>query len=503
MKSRTAADDGTGWAARARAVARACRSYAWPHTLFGRLVIILVAGMFAGQLLTSTIWFETHDNRALEIPVRLFASRLADSVRLLDATTDREARRALASRLGDAHYTLTLIDGPAAEPPLNVAGRATRDLLASVMRERLGAGVPVRLVEARLRDDRGRPRGILALFDSCMPMGEFRVETQLADGTWLDAHGLEGQAGMVFEPHALVLDYLLRIYFVRLLAVFAFALVAVRFAVGPLRQLADAARALGRDIHRPPLPETGPLEVRSAARSLNSMQQQLIESIGTRTRVLAAVSHDLRSPITRLRLRAEMLGDAEARERFRTDLADMEAMVQATLEFVQGVEVTQARHNVDIDSLLRALGDDYAEAGEAVSVEGRAARPVPGYPRNLKRCLQNLIDNAIRYGGGRAAVCVEDSVRELRIVVSDDGPGIHGEGMLERVFEPYFRVAGSRNAATGGTGLGLSIARTIAVAHGGTLVLRNRAQGGLDAILTLPREAASAQRNDGGPDEGV
>jgi signal transduction histidine kinase len=262
----------------------------------------------------------------------------------------------------------------------------------------------------------------------------------------------------------------------------------VRFAVQPLRQLAKAAEALGGNIYRAPLPVTGPIEVRSAAQSFNSMQQQLTESLAQRTRFLTAVSHDLRSPLTRLRLRVEMLPDAQWRERLRDDIDDMEAMVRTTLDAVQGVEVTETRHDIDLDSMLEGLAEDAREAGHAVTVEGSAGRPLAGYPRNLKRCLQNMLDNAIRYGES-ATIRVTDAGRSVQIVVSDRGPGIADAKLLEQVFEPYFRIASSRNEASGGTGLGLTIARSVAAAHGGTLVLRNRAERGLDAVLTLPREA--------------
>jgi len=474
----------------------------WPDTLFGRLVMILAVGMFAGQLLTSTIWFDTHENRALEMPARLFANRLADSIRLLERAPDDAARRALVQQLSDEHYRLQLIDAPSprqtaplAARGLSVVERTVGDLIGSVLRHRLGSAVDVRLFDVQLRDRDSSRTGILTLFDTNMPSGDFHLQVKLPAGadpaatadTWLEVHANEGQAGLQTEPRSLVLDYLVRIYLIRFTAVCLLALVAVRFAVQPLRQLAKAADALGRNIYRAPLPVSGPFEVRSAAQSFNSMQQQLTESLAQRTRFLTAVSHDLRSPLTRLRLRVEMLPDAQWRERLRADIDDMETMVRATLDAVQGVEVTEARHDIDVDSMLEGLAEDAREAGHEVSVEGRAGRPLPGYPRNLKRCLQNLLDNAIRYGES-ATVRVTDAGRSVQIVVSDRGPGIADARLLERVFEPYFRIASSRNEATGGTGLGLTIARSVAAAHGGTLLLRNRAQGGLDAVLTLPRD---------------
>jgi signal transduction histidine kinase len=468
----------------------------WPDTLFGRLVLILAAGLFAGQLLTSTIWFDTHDNRTLEIPARLFASRLADTVRLLQHAPDAATRDTILDELSDARYTLRwMVSPPPAAPdtPHSLTLRATSGLIAGVIEKRLAEPVDVRLLEAQLRDDSGRHRGILSLFDSRMPTGNFHVLLNVPGQGWLDVHSVEGQAGMHSERGELVFDYLLRIYLLRFAAVCAIAFVAVRFALAPLRQLTRAAQALGRNIHRAPLPETGPQEVRSAAQSFNVMQQQLIDNFTERSRFLAAVSHDLRSPLTRLRLRAEMLPDASWRERLRGDLDDMEAMVRATLDVVQGVEITEARQKIDLDSMLEGLVEDAREAGREASVTGSTRAPVKGFARNLKRCLQNLVDNAIHYGGA-ARITVRDDGRQVRVSVSDNGPGIADAALLERVFEPYFRIApaSSSEATTSGTGLGLTIARSVAAAHGGTLTLANRVESGrivgLDAELTLPRD---------------
>lgn len=469
---------------------RTMKLRAWPDSLFGRLVMILAVGMFAGQLLTSTIWFETHDNRTLEIPARLFASRLADTVRLLQHAPDAAARDAIVTQLSDARYRLQWTDTPQPVQQTSLAKRTVSDLITGVIRRRLGEPIDVRLIDAELRDEEHKHKGILSLFDSRMPTGDFHVQMKLPDGRWLDVQANEGQAGMLSEPGSLVFDYLVRIYLLRFVAICVLAFVAVRFAVQPLRDLARAADALGRNIYRPPLPVSGPLEVRSAAMSFNSMQRQLTESFAGRARFLTAVSHDLRSPLTRLRLRVEMLPDPQWRERLRGDLDDMEAMVRATLDAVQGIEVTEARHEIDLDSMLEGLAEDAREAGHAVTVEGRAARPVAGYPRNLKRCLQNLLDNAIRYGG-EASIHVVDDGRAVRVAICDNGPGIPDETMLARVFEPYFRGNAARTDGTGassGTGLGLTIAQSIAATHGGTLTLRNRTAGGLEAELVLPRD---------------
>lgn len=460
----------------------------WPDSIYGRLVLVLVVGMFAGQLFTGTIWFANREHRTLEIPARLFASRLADTVRLLDGVDDQHARDAVIARLGDARYRLSWVDRSALVPACcdadRLSDRAIEDLISGVVRRRLGQPVDIRVIDAYLRDDHGH-HGLLSLFNSRMPTGVFHVQLELPSGQWLDIGANEGQAGMQSEPAALVLDYIVRIYLVRLLAVVILALIAVRFTVLPLRRLAEASESLGRNMHRAPLPVEGPAEVRSAARSFNAMQIQLTESIAARTRFLSAMSHDLRSPLTRLRLRAEMLPDPVWRERLRGDLAEMEAMVRATLDAVRGVEITEVRREIDFMSMIEGLVEDQRERGEMIEVTGVSKLRLFGFPRNLKRCLQNLIDNAVQYGQ-QVSVRIDDMEATIQIVVADRGPGMPDPVLLERVFEPYLRG----NAAIDGTGLGLTIARSIAQSHGGDVILQNRAGGGLEAVLTLASSTA-------------
>jgi signal transduction histidine kinase len=274
---------------------------------------------------------------------------------------------------------------------------------------------------------------------------------------------------------------------VLLAAVLVLTLIAARWVTRPLKTLADAAEKLGADINRPPLEESGPLEVVSAARAFNTMQERLATFIRDRTRILAAMSHDLKTPITRLRLRAELLDDEQMRTKFVKDLEEMESMVSATLDFMRGVENREPARPIDIMALLESLQADAAEVAGRVAIGGATAKPYTGHPQALKRCLGNLIDNAIKYGKS-ATVRVEDAGDALRIFVRDEGPGIP-EGELERVFEPFQRLEASRSRDTGGTGLGLGIARNIARAHGGDIALRNVPGGGLEAMVTLPRSS--------------
>ena len=247
-----------------------------------------------------------------------------------------------------------------------------------------------------------------------------------------------------------------------------------------------AADELGKDIQRPPLVEKGPAEVRRAARAFNTMQGRLGRFVEERTRILAAVSHDLKTPITRLRLRLEQVGDDAVRAKMERDLAEMQNLVQGSLDFMRGMALQEKTQPLDIDALLESLRDDAEDMGHSVAVSGEARAPYPAKPLALKRCLSNLVENAIRYGH-RATIEVYDSEAELTLVVSDSGPGLPEEA-LSRVFEPFYRLEPSRNPDTGGTGLGLSIARNIARGHGGELTLKNGSDGkGLRATLTLPR----------------
>jgi len=254
----------------------------------------------------------------------------------------------------------------------------------------------------------------------------------------------------------------------------------------PLGKLAKAADAVGRGMSVEPLPEGGGRELRAATRAFNSMQERLRRYLDSRTRVLAAMSHDMRTPLTRLRLRVESIEDEQLRARCTADLDEMSNMIRGSLAVFRGLNDEEPAIAIDVNELLAALRDEHVELGGTVTVSGHAAQPYIGKPLALKRCLGNLIQNAIQYGN-EANLSVEDGAA-LVIRVRDRGPGIPVEA-LDQVFEPFFRLESSRNRDTGGTGLGLSIARDIAQAHGGTLTLSN-IEGGLEATLTLPRTRA-------------
>jgi len=271
-------------------------------------------------------------------------------------------------------------------------------------------------------------------------------------------------------------------------AVISVALIAVRLVTRPIKQLADAAEAFGRDLDAPPLAEQGPAETRRAAEAFNRMQERIKRLIAERSLALAAVSHDLRTPLTRMRLRAELVDDEALRAQINADIDDMQAMVDATLDYLRGLGESEDPRSIDIEALLASIVADEQALGRAVDFAGGNTAPYPGRVSALKRAIANLIDNAVKYGHAAhlSVVDAPTSPNALRIVVTDDGPGIPPAD-LERVVEPYVRLETSRSRETGGVGLGLAVARDAARLHGGELLLENRAEGGLRATLTLPR----------------
>lgn len=264
---------------------------------------------------------------------------------------------------------------------------------------------------------------------------------------------------------------------------------AVRRLTAPVRTLAVAAERLGRDVNAPPLPEDGPEEVATAAAAFNLMAERIRRFVQDRTEMLTAIGHDLRTPITRLKLRAEFVEDEELQRKMLSDLADLEAMVSATLAFGRDAKTSEQVSAIDLAELARTVldeaGDAAPHAADRIAYEGPAHLTVQVRPLAMKRALANLVANAVNYGGSARVTLVPPDAGMVRLDVEDEGPGIP-PGELDRVFEPFHRVEGSRNRETGGTGLGLPIARNILRAHGGDITLANRPMGGVRATMLLP-----------------
>jgi len=461
-----------------------------PQSLFGRLVTALL-GVIGGTLLIIVLLIlrERHE-------LELWSSGASSATRSIVETTtalaqlEPDERRAAIAEY--AASTRRPSDGRRGPPPQNSELQAMEAAFARQLRTQLGPQYTVEIVRSRrgasnvirLTND---PRFETANAPRSGPpprmgptgMRMFDVNIGLPNGERVVFRTAAPQPGPPL-PRQIFLQLAV---LTMVLAVVLY--VMTRSITRPLSALASAADKIGRGATVAPLAEIGASELRDATRAFNTMQDRLKRYLDSRTRVLAAMSHDLRTPLTRLRLRVELIEDASLRERFTADLDHMTEMVSGALSMFRDLNDTEASTPVDVDELLQTLQQEFAELHASVSISGRAERPIAAKPNALRRCLTNLLRNAVDYGV-RAHVDVLDGA-QLTLRIRDEGPGIPTES-LEQVFEPFYRIESSRNRDSGGTGLGLSIARNIAQAHGGSIRLTNLPQGGLEVVLTLPRQ---------------
>ncbi len=463
-----------------------------PASLFARMVLILLGGLALSQLLSVAIFVREHDDLMLSVQMEQAGKRVVDLTRVFERTPAAERdtlAEAVSSRGFRVHAAVPLSATDDDDPEENLDG-LRRSLEASFegSKNQLRS---VTMIEPPPEEFGRRPRP--PQMDLVMPRGgpprmgpppprALRVSVTLADGSPLYFDLMVPR----FAPRPTVFrmgaDLAIRIAVLLLVC-----LLAVRLAMRPVRELGRAARELGENLNAPPMKEEGSEEIRAAAKAFNQMQQKLQNFVSERTRMLAAVSHDLKTPITRMRLRSEQVADDHLREKFQQDLLEMEELVSGTLAFMRHLEVEKTeRRQLDLAALLESIVDDREDTGLSVALSGAAPVPVAAYPQSIKRCIENLVDNALKYGG-EVRVALTQTPTDTRVIVSDNGPGIP-DGELEKVFEPFYRLEASRNRDTGGSGLGLSISRSIARAHGGDVLLRNLTPQGLEATLVLPRQ---------------
>ena len=437
-----------------------------PDTIGGRIVLVLLLGLMAFHL--GSLWLHQIGTEAIlgttrevQLAERLVAAKRA--VAELPAEERDRTAHALSSASLDMHWTLT----PTVQPVQASSARI------ETLRSRLGELVP-ELGAAGLRSGYGE----VGVADSEASRHLLLGALPLPDGSWLNF------SAALFRPtapeHATLLSTTAMAVGILLLG-----LLVVRLIGRPLRALSDAADRFGGPGPVVPVPEGGPREVRHAAQAFNRMQGRIDRLIADRTQALAAVSHDLRTPIARLRLRAGFVEDGEAARAIDADLDEMEAMIDSTLAYLRGETEGELRKPADVVAMIETLCDAAADAGAAVTYAGPSQARLVCSPVTLKRAFSNLIDNAVKYGGG-ARVSLDDQGRELVVRIEDDGPGIP-EADMQMVFEPFRRLETSRNRGTGGSGLGLTIARRAVEQHDGTLQLSNRPDGGLLALVRLPR----------------
>ena len=441
-----------------------------PDTLAGRIVAVMLVGLLGFHI--GSLWLHQIGSEALlgntrdrQLAERLAAARRA-VVELPEAERDATAH-ALSSASLDLHWNAepTLADVHAPDPSIDALAARLVDLAPELGQGRIRLAYP---------DERPAPRD-----------EEFRHavigELQLPDGSWL---GFAATLLRAPPPERLTLLSTSAMA----IGILLLSLTVVRIIARPLRDLAAAADRIGEAGPAFEVPEKGPREVSHAAQAFNRMQTRIDRLIADRTQALAAVSHDLRTPLARLRLRAGFLEDDEVQRKVDADLDEMEAMIDSTLAYLRGEAEHEPRRVADIAAMLQTLCDDATDAGRPAAYSGPSQARLSCRPLALKRAFGNLVDNAVKYGG-LARVSLEESAGGvMAVTVEDDGPGIP-EADLSTVFEPFRRLETSRNRGTGGSGLGLTIARQAISAHGGTVTLVNRPSGGLSAEVRLPRPA--------------
>jgi signal transduction histidine kinase len=468
----------------------------WPQSLFGRLLAATVCAVLLAEAAGLFLIAQERERFMQQWSVRDWARRIAETTLTLQplSAADRAAAvEQLSAAAEERRHRPPIPPGDPAHPPPGPRSLVRLPVLSDFdqsLSEQLGGALgPGYTVEVRATPAAAPPAIVvsppfLGAHEAAARESSARrydVSVRLPDGDTVLFRVIRVSHGVPLPRHLLFNLALILLILVIVLYV------AARNITRPLSALAQAADRVGRDVRQAPLPERGARELRHAARAFNTMQDRLRRYLDSRTRVLAAMSHDLKTPLTRLRLQVETLDNPPLQERIGRELDEMEAMVREALALFRGLEDGEAAAPVDLNALLGKVREEFARMGGKVSLAGRAAEPLSGKPQALKRCLTNLVTNAIKFGS-RADIELEDGP-VVAIRVRDAGPGIP-DAELERVFEPFYRLESSRNRDSGGTGLGLSIARDIAQAHGGSLSLRNLAAGGLEAELLLPRVAA-------------
>ena len=424
-----------------------------PLSLFSRVTLIIVVGLVIAQLLAFASIRHERGIALRELMMTGIERDIASSLAILDRL-DANERESWFTRLERRNYRFALgrdVQGP---PPHTQSAREFGTAIVAAL----------------------RPLEVLKVSQVADAHDGLRILVRLSDGSPIVVH-----ARRVEMP---VSNWVVWILLVQLVVLAACAWAAVRLVTRPLAQLAAAADELGPDLKARSLDEAGPTEVVRAARAFNAMQRRIAGYMAERVEILASISHDLQTPITRMRLRLDLMDNAQDRAKFRQDLDAMLALVREGVAYARTLHgASEPPVRVDVDALLEAMVADYEDAGEPLQLEGRVGEAIVTRPHALRRILMNLIDNAMKFGSD-ARIRVAQGADRLVIAVIDSGPGIPHD-QLEAVLQPFYRVESSRNRSTGGTGLGLAIAHQLSMAMGATLELRNRGEGGLEARLTI------------------
>jgi signal transduction histidine kinase len=427
----------------------------WPGSLFGRITLILFLGLAAAHVLSFWLVFMERGAATRGMMAAYLGRDVASSVAILERVPPVE-RETWLPRLMRSNYRYRLEGSEGGAPLQSALGETMARAVASAL---------------------DPPREVRALGPQ-IPGSLLRLELRLADGAPLTLD--------LTEPAFAASPWVVGVMAAQLALLALLTWLAVRLATRPLQALADAADALGPAQDGPPLPTLGPREVARAATAFNAMRKRIQTHLAERMHILAAVSHDLQTPITRLRLRAELLDDETLKAKLLSDLAEMQALVEEGIAYARASHaLREPARQVDLAALLDSLAYDYTDAGQPVRLLHTEPIVLNTRPHALRRLLGNLVDNALKFGGA-AEIETQITHAVLTIRVLDRGPGIPAEE-LQAVLQPFYRLETSRNRGTGGTGLGLAIAQQLAQALDARLTLLARDGGGLEARLEIAR----------------
>ncbi|MDN3224921.1 ATP-binding protein [Pseudomonas nunensis] len=428
-------------------------SMRWPRTLASRLSLIFLVGLILAQALSFGAQYYERYESSKNTMLGNLETDVSTSIAILDRLPAEE-RAGWLKQLERRNYRYLLDEGS--------PGTAMRDTPIAVtsIKDAIGMDYPMTVT-----DIPGQQK-------------HFQVHLKLADGS---------PVTIDVRPAMVPLSPWLPIVLLGQLALMlACTWLAVRIAIRPLTRLAVAVETLDPNTHAVLLDEKGPTEVAHAAMAFNAMQARIAAYLKERMQLLAAISHDLQTPITRMKLRAEFMDDSSEKDKLWNDLGEMEHLVREGVAYARSVHgATEESRRTDVDSFLDSLVFDYQDMGKDVQLSGKTAAVIDTRPHALRRVLVNLTDNALKFAGAAELQVEKKADGSLSVKVMDRGPGI-AEDELAQVMEPFYRVENSRNRSTGGTGLGLAIAQQLALAIGGSLTLSNREGGGLCAELKLP-----------------
>lgn len=446
-----------------------------PRTVAGQLIATATVALVLSQLVMFAIMADERQRESRQSWTGYILSRIAATTELLDRTPDQWHQQVINA--SDTQHLTFEITAEAPDPQTSVEENSIYMMELRAMIRKASSKV---LVDAR---DPSWPEVLQHWIAEWRGLPEpptepwLEASVQLKNGKWLN---LEVTPRLNPPPIALLL-----IPVVTMLAVFGTTLfVLIRYVTRPINRLASAASAFGRGEEVEPVAMSGPAEIQEAIAAFNGMRERLSRFVLDRTRMLASVGHDLRTPITTMRLRAEFIEDEETRERILASLEEMQQMAEGALAFAREEALSEPTRLVDVNALVQTVCADQADMSRDVTYLENGRLLYRCRPNSLKRAVRNLVENAVIHGSS-ASVSLHATPRDLNISIEDRGPGIPQEHMTQ-VFLPFARLDEARGEETGGIGLGLAIARSIVRGHGGDIGIANREGGGLRATIQLP-----------------